>query len=101
MSRDQEEAQMALDPSETVILIEATYQAKPPKDRIMRVPMRIPPITVMGKLLSSSTSPIMTSSSQFKKQVVKSIIVDQRLPSFTVREFRGSIMVELFTDHCC
>jgi len=67
MSRDQEEAQMALDPSETVILIEATYQAKPPKDRIMRVPMRIPPITVMGKLLSSSTSPIMTSSSQLKK----------------------------------
>jgi hypothetical protein len=39
---------MALDPSETVILIEATYQAKPPKDRIMRVPM-------------------MTSSSQLKK----------------------------------
>ena len=30
-----------MDPSETVILIEATYQAKPPKDRIMRVPMRI------------------------------------------------------------
>lgn len=36
-----------------------------------------------------------------KKTVVKSIIVDQRLPSFTVREFRGSFMVELFTDHCC
>ena len=32
-----------MDPSETVILIEATYQAKPPKDRIMRVPMRIAP----------------------------------------------------------
>jgi hypothetical protein len=55
---------MALDPSETVILIEATYQAKPPKDRIMRVPTRIPPIPIMGKLLSSSTAPIMTSSSQ-------------------------------------
>lgn len=57
---------MALDPSETVILIEATYQAKkPPKDRIMRVPVRISPIpTIMGKLVSSSTALIMTSSSQ-------------------------------------
>jgi len=55
---------LALDPSETVILIEATYQAKPPKDRIMKVSMRKPPIPIMGELLSSLTAPIMASSSQ-------------------------------------
>ena len=54
----------AFDPSETVILIEATYQAKPPKDRIMKVSMRKPPIPIMGELLSSLTAPIMASSSQ-------------------------------------
>ena len=62
---------MALDPSETVILIEATYQAKPPKDRIMRVPMRIPLIPSLGKLLFSLTALIMTSSSQKKKTIAE------------------------------
>ena len=94
----------AFDPSETVILIEATYQAKPPKDRIMRVPMRIPLIPSLGKLLFSLTALIMTSSSQKKKQLPKhNRSIAQRLPSFTVQEFDVSIMVvvELITDNWC
>ena len=58
------ELEKALNPSETVILIEATSHAKPPKDRIIRVPRRRSVFLGEGKLLSLLTTPILTSSLQ-------------------------------------
>lgn len=44
---------------ETVILIEATYQAKPPKDRIMRPPMRKSPLRKTAILIDSTDNDLL------------------------------------------